>query len=216
MFTGIVECTGRVAAPCGPRGGALAVAPDAAWRDLAPGESIAVNGACLTVAAHDGGTVAFDVVPETARASNLAALAAGARVNLERALRAGDRMGGHYVLGHVDCVGRVRTLAVRGAETELRVEFPPRWGRFVLPKCSIAVNGVSLTVGEAGPAHFTVHLVPYTLRETNLAALSAGDAVNIEFDYIGKWALARGAPPGEGLNSTLRQAGFTAEDEWNT
>lgn len=216
MFTGIVECTGRVAAPCGARGGVLTVTPDAAWRDLAPGESIAVNGACLTVAAHGGGTVTFDVVPETARASNLSALGAGARVNLERALRAGDRMGGHYVLGHVDCVGRVRALGARGGETELRIEFPPRWGPFVLPKCSVAVNGVSLTVGETGPAHFTAYLVPFTLGGTNLAALSAGDPVNIEFDYIGKWALARRASGGEDLDATLRQAGFTAEDLWNT
>ncbi|NMD35478.1 MAG: riboflavin synthase [Planctomycetes bacterium] len=216
MFTGIVECTGKVVAPCGAGGGTLVVAPEVSWSDLAVGESIAVNGACLTAVAQGGGTVTFDVVRETARSSNLAALPAGARVNLERALRAGDRMGGHYVLGHVDGTGRVRAFAVRGGQTELRIEFPPRWGRFILPKGSIAVNGVSLTVGEAGPAHFTVFLVPHTLRETNLAALAAGDPVNLEFDYIAKWALARGAPPGEDLGATLRRAGFTTEDRWNT
>jgi riboflavin synthase len=209
MFTGIVECTGRIAVPCGPHGGALTVR--AAWPDLVVGESIAVDGACLSATGSGAGTVTFDVVPETARVSTLGTLGAGALVNFERALRVGDRMGGHYVLGHVDCVGRVAVLARRGKETELRVDFPARWGRFVLPKGSIAINGVSLTVGDAGPSHLSVYLIPLTLGETNLAGLAAGDDVNLEFDYFGKWALARAQDAGEGFRDALGRAGFLGE-----
>jgi riboflavin synthase len=216
MFTGIVECTGVVATSCGKRGGALTVRPTSAWQDLVAGESIAVNGACLTLTGHGGGAVTFDVVPETARVSAVGALAVGAAVNLERALRVGDRMGGHYVLGHVDCVGRVSALTARGNDTELRVEFPARWGPFVLPKGSIAVNGVSLTVGAAGPSHLSVYLIPFTLRETNLVDLAAGAAVNLEFDYFGKWVCKLTGRPDEDLRGALGRAGFTMEDLWNT
>ena len=217
MFTGIVECTGAVVAPCGRRGGALTVKTAAAWPDLAIGESIAVDGACLTVTARGrGGEVTFDVVPETGRVSTLGALGAGAVVNLERALRAGDRMGGHYVLGHVDCVGQVSARSTHGGEAELRVEFPSRWGRFVLPKGSIAVNGVSLTVGQAGPASCSVYLIPLTLRETNLGCLAAAAAVNLEFDYFGKWVLSLAERTDTDLRGTLGRAGFTTEESWNT
>ncbi len=217
MFTGIVECTGAVVTPCGRRGGALTVKTEAAWPDLAVGESVAVDGACLTVTAHGrDGEVTFDVVPETGRVSTLGALGAGAVVNLERALRVGDRMGGHYVLGHVDCVGHVSAPSARGGETVVRVEFPSRWGCFVLPKGSIAVNGVSLTVGESGPASCSVYLIPLTLRETNLGRLAAADAVNLEFDYFGKWVRALAERTDTDLRGALGRAGFTTEELWNT
>lgn len=215
MFTGIVE-PAAVLAPCGPGGGVLTVRPRTPWKDLAAGESVAVNGACLTARACTGDAVSFDVVPESARVTAIGALRGGDIVHVERALRVGDRMGGHYVLGHVDCVGTVAARCVEGADAALDVAFPARFTPFVVPRGSIAVNGVSLTVARAEEGRFRVYLVPYTRRETHLDALRTGGTVNIEFDYFGKWVLrAHGRVAGD-LTRALGEAGFLTEDAWNT
>ncbi len=213
MFTGIVQQIGKVIQGPHSGGGVLEVQLEKPWSDMLSGESVSVNGVCLTVTAHDPSKLRFDVVPETVRASNLGRLRRGDPVNLERALRAGDRLGGHYVLGHVDCTGTVRSLKKTAGQTDLVVSFPEKFARNVLPKGSIAVNGVSLTVVEAGENWFTVALIPFTLAETNLGALRPGDQVNLEFDYFGKWVL-RAAEVG-GLAELLHRAGFE-EGLWST
>lgn len=221
MFTGIIQTTGRVTAPCGESGGPLTIRPGRQWPDLVTGESIAVDGACLSVTRFDAQTITFDAVPETARMTTVGGLQASGRVNLERALKVGDAMGGHYVLGHVDCIGRVEALKVRGKETELVITFPTSFSRFVLPKGSSAINGVSLTLSpHAAEGRLSVYLIPLTLGETNLQSLEAGDAVNLEFDYFGKWVLRAAETQAESPNDAalmdkLNQSGFTGGLSWN-
>ena len=191
MFTGIVERTGRVASP----GRRLAV--DTGWGDLKRGESISVGGVCLTVARVDGDRAGFDVVPETTRRTTLGGLHRGDRVNLERALRAGDRLGGHLVQGHVDGAG---TVARAGAD--LRIESPLA-GQLV-PKGSVAIDGVSLTVVDAGPGEFTIALIPTTRKMTTLGRLRKGQRVNIELDVM----LKKSRPASRVTIDLLRRAGF--------
>lgn len=216
MFTGIIETTATVIRPVGAAGGPLAVRPGTPWRDLAPGESIAANGACLTVTGFDEDTITFDVVAETARVTNLGRARPGDIVNLERSLRVGDRFGGHYVLGHVDVLGTARWLRAESREPELAVSFPPSFARYLVPKGSIAVNGVSLTLGIVERASFTVYLIPFTLRETNLGRIRPRDPVNLEFDYFGKWVLGSHGGEAAALDEALDRAGFRSEeDRWS-
>ncbi len=191
MFTGIVERMGRVVRP----GRKLAV--DTGYRDLKPGESLCVGGACLTVARIDGTTAGFDVVPETMRRTHLGDLRAGDRVNLERALRAGDRLGGHVVQGHVDGTGRVSA-----AGRTLRIETP--LAAQLVSQGSVSVDGVSLTVAGVEPGAFTVALIPTTRRITTLGKLRKGGRVNIELDVM----LKRPRPPLRITLELLRKAGF--------
>jgi riboflavin synthase len=187
MFTGIVEETGSV----------LAFAPQAeAWRltvsariaaeDAALGDSIAVNGCCLTLVRVESGQLHFDVLEETRRLTNFAALRVGAAVNLERSLRAGGKIGGHFVTGHIDATGAVEVLEPRGKDTFLRVGHPPEFGRLTVHKGSIALDGISLTIAEAGPASLAVWLIPHTLQVTNLREKRVGDPINLEFDLLAK------------------------------
>jgi riboflavin synthase len=204
MFTGIVEGTGTVVAmDRPPAGGAARLEVEAPWLagDLAVGDSVAVDGCCLTVVAGGPGRFAADVVAETLRRTALGRLAAGARVNLERPLAVGGRLGGHLVQGHVDGVGRV--LEVRpvpggsgGAESalledrrglEVRVELPDDLARYVVEKGSIAVDGVSLTVAGVGQGWFAVALVPHTLATTTLGERAPGDPVHLEVDVVAKY-----------------------------
>jgi riboflavin synthase len=169
MFTGIVERTGRVVRP----GRRLEI--ETGYDDLKGGESVCVSGVCLTVARRTGTRAGFDVVPETISRTTLGTLRRGDAVNLERALRAGDRLGGHVVQGHVDGTGRVaRAGAVLRIETSLAAQ--------LVPKGSVAVDGVSLTVVEAGTDFFTVALIPTTRRLTTLGKLRRGARVNVEVD----------------------------------
>src|SRR5690606_2908944 len=150
---------------------------------------IAVNGACLTVTAVEDGCLAFDAVPETLARTSLGALAPGARVNLERAMRADGRFDGHIVQGHVDGTGRVRALERDGDDVRLRVACAPELARLLVPKGSVAVDGVSLTVAEVDDDGFAVALIPHTLAETNLGERRPGDLVNLEADVLGKYVL---------------------------
>jgi riboflavin synthase len=153
----------------------------------AVGDSIAVNGCCLTAVAVSPGVLGFDLLEESRRLTNFAALGAGAAVNLERSLRHDGRIGGHFVTGHVDGLGRVAVFEQRGADHYLRVEVPKGGGRHLVLKGSIAVDGVSLTIAEVEGDAFAVWLIPHTLGATNLGGLRVGSPVNIEFDLLGKY-----------------------------
>jgi riboflavin synthase len=188
VFTGIVREVGTVARV---EGGAVGVrlvidAPSTA-SGAAVGDSIAINGCCLTVVAVEDGRFAFDAVPETLARSSLDRLRPGSRVNLEPALRAGEPLGGHYVQGHVDGVGRVRSADDEGVGTRVWFDAPPELMRYVVEKGSIAIDGTSLTVAELDDDGFAVALVPHTLAETTLGALAPGDLVNLEADVLAKY-----------------------------
>ncbi len=185
MFTGIIQATGRIArrGPSGT-GARLVVATRRPLPRLALGESIAVNGACLTVTGRRDRSFTLDVSPETLRRTTLGDLSAGTRVNLERALRMGDRMGGHIVLGHVDGVGRLESIRRDGDWLLYRLRAPRPLTPYLVEKGSIAVDGVSLTVFACRGPSFTVALIPHTLAETTLGERQPGDRVNLEADVL--------------------------------
>ena len=188
MFTGIVRELGRVVSAEGAGGGiSLAVeAPETVAR-LAAGDSISINGVCLTAEAVSNGQVLLHAVPETLARSTLGALAAGDAVNVEPALRAGEPLGGHYVQGHVDSVGRIQSVDAEGDGLRVFVEAPSNVLHYSVEKGSIAVDGVSLTIAELADEAFAVVLVPHTLEATTLAALRPGHEVNLEVDVLAKY-----------------------------
>ncbi len=188
MFTGIVQEKGRVLEFRREAGGwRLSVEAEAVLRDLAVGDSIAVDGCCLTATEFGDGRICFDLLEETVRVTKFGVLRAGDFVNLEESLRFNGKVGGHFVTGHVDGVGRVRVFEKRGNDYFLEIEPPTGAVRYLIYKGSIAINGVSLTVAEAGAESFAVWLIPHTLQVTNLGELRDGDAVNLEFDMLGKY-----------------------------
>lgn len=197
MFTGIVEDTGVVKS-VEKKDKESTLTISAGHMDLsgaALGDSIAVNGACLTVTTLEGGEFTVDASHETLSRTTLGTLAPGARVNLERALRAGGRLGGHIVNGHVDGVGRVVSKTKSGGSYVFRFSLPEELARYVVEKGSVAVDGVSLTVNSSEGNEFTVNIIPFTLAETTFGGLEAGSLVNIECDIIAKYVekLASGA-----------------------
>lgn len=184
MFTGLVQSLGRVESLDGPN---LVISAEFdAWPDepFALGESVAVNGVCLTLVKAAGGRLSFEVSPETFQRTTLGTFAAGRTVNLERALRLGDRLGGHMVQGHVDAVGEVVSLRASGDFWDLECAVPEAGARYLVDKGSITVDGISLTVVEPAGNRFRVAVVPHTWTHTNLHSLSAGDAVNLEYDVL--------------------------------
>jgi riboflavin synthase alpha subunit len=188
MFTGIVRERGRVAAVEGGESGVrLLVEAPATSAQAAVGDSVSVSGVCLTVTAAENGTLAFDAVPETLRRSSLGGLRPGDDVNVEPALRAGEPLGGHYVQGHVDGVGRVRSIAPEGDGLRHWIDTEPDLLRYLVEKGSVAVEGVSLTVAALDAAGFAVALVPHTLGETTLGKLVPGAPVNLEVDVLAKY-----------------------------
>jgi riboflavin synthase len=197
MFTGIVEGTGTVAAlAVAGDGSGARLEVEAPWLagQLRLGESVAVNGCCLTVAEATAAGFAADLVAETLRRTAMGGLAAGARVNLERPVPLGGRLGGHLVQGHVDGVGRVLDRHPVGDGEEVRVELPADLARYVVEKGSIAVDGVSLTVAGIGPGWLTVALVPHTLQVTTLGDRRPGDPVQLEVDVVAKYVERLVAP----------------------
>jgi riboflavin synthase len=194
MFTGLVDDVGTITRTAETDAG-REFRVDCRWNDLADGESIACNGACLTVREHGAGWFTVAAVVTTLDRTTIAAWAEGTRLNLERALRVGDRLGGHLVQGHVDGVGTVRHVAQQGDARLVDVAVPAALAELLVPHGSIAVDGVSLTV-NAIPAHETVQLslIEYTLRHTTLGALRAGDRVHVEGDVIGKYVRRLVAP----------------------
>jgi riboflavin synthase len=188
MFTGIVRELGRIAAIEGSADGVRLVveAPETAAGATA-GDSIAINGVCLTVTASSNGSLAFDAVPETLRRSSLEGLRPGENVNVEPSLRAGEPLGGHYVQGHVDGVGTVRRNAPEGGGQRMWIDAPAELRRYLVEKGSVAVEGVSVTVAELDDAGFAIALVPHTLAVTTLGDRAPGDRVNIEVDVLAKY-----------------------------
>jgi riboflavin synthase len=188
MFTGIVRELGRIAALDGTNDGVRVVvdAPQTAAAATV-GDSVAINGVCLTVTDATDGSLAFDAVPETMRRSSLGRLAPGERVNVEPALRAGEPLGGHYVQGHVDGVAQIRRIEAEGDGKRVWIDVPCGLLRYLVEKGSVAAEGVSLTVAELDDAGFAVALVPHTLAVTTLGDLAAGDPVNIEVDVLAKY-----------------------------
>ena len=189
MFTGIVRERGRVAA-AELNGDTLRLrveAPETA-STTAPGDSVSVSGVCLTVTAATNGSLAFDAVPETIARTNLGRLAAGSRVNLEPALRAGEPLGGHFVQGHVDGTARVERLEPEGDGARLTLALPPDLLRYCVEKGSIALDGVSLTIAALRNDGIEIALVPFTLEHTTLAEAAPGDELNVEVDLLAKYA----------------------------
>jgi riboflavin synthase len=188
MFTGLVEEAGVVTSVRkGPKSTELTVRASAVHRTLRKGDSIAVNGACLTTVRKRGRLLGFDVLEETLRVTNLQYVRPGDRVNLERPLRADQRLGGHFVLGHVDGVGVIRRWEQSGKDWVLEITPPKSFMRYLIYKGSVAVDGVSLTVAEAGRDWMRIWIIPHTRAVTNLSVRRVGDHVNLEADVLGKY-----------------------------
>ena len=185
MFTGIIEAVGKVRLVSS---GKLEAAVPAAWA-LADGESVAVNGACLTVTAHEPGLAAFAVSPESFSRTTLGRLKAGSAVNLERALAVGARLGGHFVTGHID--GTARLLGVRSDGNSRIIEVEKGPDAVLVEKGSVALDGVSLTVYDVFPSSFKAAVIPHTWANTVLRDLKPGDLLNVEYDILGKYAAAK-------------------------
>lgn len=189
MFTGIILATGRVDS-LAEKAGDLELGIDAAALDLERiglGDSVSVQGACLTVTRKDGTRFFADVSRETMAKTTLGTLSPGSRVNLEPSLRAGDALGGHWVSGHVDAVGQLKVLVQDARSWRLEFELPASLMRFVAPKGSICVNGVSLTVNRVDGRRFDVNIIPHTFKVTTLGELKIDDGVNIEIDVIARY-----------------------------
>jgi len=188
MFTGLIEEVGTVVA--------LRSVKEATELDLAAprlaqqvriGDSVAVNGCCLTVARREGDELSFDLLQESLDRTNLGALRPHSRVNLELALSAGARLGGHFVQGHVDCAVPILAVEEKNADLRIEIELPEQFAQYVVFKGSIAINGISLTVAEISPKSFAVWIIPHTRSQTNLVDPKPGDLVNLEFDLLAKY-----------------------------
>ncbi len=217
MFTGIIEELGviqelRIAA----EGAKITIAARQVLSGLKIGDSVSVNGVCLTATQMLSGSFLCDISAETLRLSNFKLAKPGARVNLERSLVIGDRLGGHFVLGHVDGIGRLMSKKASGMGFVTTFSYPKELERYFVYKGSIAINGISLTIAALEPSAFSVAVIPHTFEWTNLRELNAGDPVNLEVDVLGRYferffqlGLLQGEKPGSGLTSEyLKNQGF--------
>ncbi len=202
MFTGLVETAGRIVRFCeGSSAYELEIDHGGVLEGIALGDSVAVNGCCLTAARLDGDRVGFDLLAETVRLTGFSGLSEGNLVNLERSLLPTSRMGGHFVSGHIDGTGEVRVFEPRGKDHYLRVRCGAEHLHYLAPKGSIALDGISLTVADVLEDGFAVWLIPHTLEVTNLRERERGDAVNLEFDLLAKYVermMDRRAAPSSG------------------
>ena len=189
MFTGLIEAVGRVGEVTDAATGRRMTIRTEIAAALSDGESVSVNGVCLTVAQREPVGFAADIGPETARVTTLGGLKVDQPVNLERAMAANGRFGGHFVQGHVDGIGTVREVRVDGEARWMTVAFPRELSPFFVPKGSVALDGVSLTVAVLGADHFDVMIIPFTWEHTNLRSLEAGSRVNLECDVVGKYVV---------------------------
>ncbi len=215
MFTGLVETTGILVERYGEgKAGRLHIKPAEKLENTEYGESIAVNGACLTLEKElDDGNLVFFTLEETLSRTNLGSVEIGEKVNLERAMKVGERLGGHIVSGHIDCVGQVLSWENSGDDVELKVFAPEALRPYLVEKGSIAIDGVSLTLVEVGSDYFTVHLIPVTLGDTALAERAEGMPVNLEGDILGKYVekqlgLRLNATSSNVTMDTLKEAGW--------
>ena len=188
MFTGLVEGTGRIGAlKALPEGTRLMIDAGPLAEGARMGDSIAVNGCCLTVTVQDGTQLGFDLLAETLARTNLGEAQPGSVVNLERAMAANGRYGGHFVTGHIDATGAIRRWEQTGADYELRIGIDPAQGIYLVPKGCIAVDGISLTVADVGRDEFSVWIIPHTRAVTALRERLVGGRVNLEFDLLAKY-----------------------------
>ena len=213
MFTGIIEEIGKVIAfDTGAGGASIRVGAAKVLEETRVGDSIAVDGVCLTVTSASSESFTADILDETLRKSNLQEVKVGSEVNLERSLTPSSRLGGHFVLGHVDRTARILRKYLHGADTVLEIELPDELKPFVAPKGSIAINGISLTVVDVKEKLFSVYLIPQTLQETNLKNYRTGDVLNIEIDilarYIYNFSQKQGSIPSKITESFLAEKGF--------
>jgi len=188
MFTGLIEEVGRVAAVrADNRSTRLQIAAPQIAKQTRSGDSIAVNGCCLTLASRRGNDLTFDLLEETIARTNLKKLRRNDQVNLERPLRADGRLGGHFVQGHIDCASPILAFDKKDVDFRLEISLPAEFASYVAPKGSIAVNGISLTAAEVLPGSFVAWIIPYTKEHTNLDGAEADDLVNLEFDILAKY-----------------------------
>jgi riboflavin synthase len=188
MFTGLVEEVGKITSIKGKGGGLqITVSAKKVLEDTKEGDSIAVDGVCLTVVGIGRDSLTFDVSQESIQKSTLKYAKVGRMVNLERAVRPTDRLGGHIVQGHVDTVGNIKSITPLGEHTELVVSFPSEYTELVVEKGSIAIDGISLTINNVEDGKVGINIIPHTFKTTNLNYKKVGDPVNIEFDIIGKY-----------------------------
>ena len=188
MFTGLIREVGKVVSTLGgDRGTQLQVAAPQIAKQARSGDSIAVNGCCLTLASRRGNDLTFDLLEETIARTNLKKLRRNDHVNLERPLRADGRLGGHFVQGHIDCASPILAFDKKDVDFRLEISLPAEFASYVAPKGSIAVNGISLTVAEVLPRSFVSWIIPYTKEHTNLDGAQAGDLMNLEFDILAKY-----------------------------
>jgi len=186
MFTGLIEKTGKLKA-LKRTGGFPQIEIEIDWPDIKFGESIAVNGACLTAAKIFPGGFTADLSQETVSKTSFSGIKTGAPVNLERALKAGDRFGGHFVSGHVDCAAKIAKIIRKPGGTEFKVTIGPEHSRYIIDKGSVAVDGISLTVSRKEHDGFWIAVIPHTWENTNLKYRKTGDQVNLEFDMMVKY-----------------------------
>jgi len=189
MFTGLIEAVGEVAEVKPTAAGFRLRLTTAIASEIAPGDSVAVNGVCLTAVSCEESAIHADISPETARVSSLGTLRRGALVNLERPLRADGRVGGHFVQGHVDATGTIDDIRADGNSYWLTVKYPPLLAPYIVRKGSIALNGISLTVAGLDDRRFDVQIIPYTWEHTNLHDAKPDDVVNLECDIVGKYVV---------------------------
>jgi riboflavin synthase len=187
MFTGLVEGTGRVTALPSPAAARLILDAGLLAEGVRIGESVALNGCCLTVISLAGSCLGFDLLAETQSRTNLGDIKAGGAVNVERAMPADGRYGGHFVTGHIDATGVIRRWEQTGDDYELRIGIDPQQGNYLVSKGCVAVDGISLTVAEVGRDEFSVWIIPHTRSVTALRERAVGDRVNLEFDLLAKY-----------------------------
>lgn len=191
MFTGIIEALGTVARIDDQAGARRITYATPLSAEVEVDDSVAINGVCQTVVARDASSFTTVVIEETLRKTNFGSISAGEVVNLERSLRMGDRLDGHLVQGHTDCTGRIDSITREDTNWLLQVSFPDEWAPYIVGRGSVALEGISLTVARLERTSFTVAIIPYTWEHTNLQARRVGDAVNLEFDILGKYILRR-------------------------
>lgn len=187
MFTGIVEDIGTVQWLRRTRKNVQLLLTSRFSKRVHRGDSIAINGCCLTVTSHRDDKIGFELLEETLERSNLRDLKPGSLVNIERAMRADGRLDGHMVQGHVDCMGTVASMEAHGGDHRLEVLFPPDFAHYIAYKGSISMNGISLTVAEAYESSFVCWIIPFTFENTNLRLIQSGEHVNLEFDILAKY-----------------------------
>lgn len=195
MFSGIIEEKAHISKVLKTKGGyKLTVKSEVVSKDARVRDSISVSGVCLTVIEVRGKNISFDVMEETLRRTCLSGISIGEVVNLERSLRVGDRISGHFVTGHIDCLGKIRAVTKRPNDVAIDIEFPIDKKVYLTEKGSIAINGVSLTIAEVKNNYLRVYFIPLTLKATDLSSKKIGDSVNIEFDILGKYSLQNPTP----------------------